>query len=66
MTQTLSVPVMGCDGCERIVESALSEVAGVTGVTADQLDGTATIEGDVETETLVRSLELAGYDADVA
>ena len=63
MTRTLSVAGMGCDGCERIVESALSEVDGVTGVTVDQRDGTATVEGDPDPAALVRSLELAGYDA---
>ena len=53
---------MGCDGCEDIVESALSDVDDVTDVTADQLDRTATVEGDADPEALVRSLELAGYD----
>lgn len=65
MTRTLSVEGMGCDGCESIVESTLSDVDGVTEVTADQMAGTATVEGDPEPEALVESLELAGYGADL-
>lgn len=65
MTRTLSVEGMGCDGCETIVESALSNVDGVTDVTADQMAGTAAVEGDPEPEALVESLELAGYGADL-
>jgi len=64
MPRTLSVDGMGCDGCERIVESALSDVDGVTDVTADQMDGTATVEGDVDPDPLVKSLKLAGYHAE--
>ncbi|MFB6071467.1 MAG: heavy-metal-associated domain-containing protein [Halobacterium sp.] len=64
MSRTLSVEGMGCDGCEDIVESALGDVDGVEDADADREDGTATVEGDADPEELVRSVELAGYDAE--
>lgn len=64
MSKTLSIDGMGCDGCEDIVESALGDVSGVSDVEADHETGEATVEGDAETEELLRSVELAGYSAE--
>jgi copper chaperone len=66
MSKTLSVEGMGCDGCEDIVESALTDVAGVEDADADHEAGEATVEGDANTDALLRSVDLAGYDADLA
>lgn len=65
MSRTLSVDGMGCDGCEDIVESALTDIDAVTDASADHEAGTATVEGDVADEELRQSLELAGYDVDI-
>ena len=64
MSKTLSIDRMGCDGCEDIVESALGDVNGVSDVEADQETGEATVEGDADTEELLRSVRLAGYGAE--
>ena len=64
MSKTLSIDGMGCDGCEDIVESALGDVSGVSDVDADHEAGEATIDGDAADDDLVRSVELAGYEAD--
>lgn len=64
MSRTLSVDGMGCDGCEDIVENALTDIDAVTDASADHGAGTATVEGDVADEELRQSLELAGYDVD--
>jgi copper chaperone CopZ len=66
MSKTLSIDGMGCDGCEDIVESALGDVSGVSDVEADHEAGEATIEGDADDEDLLRSVELAGYEADLS
>ncbi|MFC3478837.1 heavy-metal-associated domain-containing protein [Halobacterium litoreum] len=65
MSRTLSVDGMGCDGCEDIVENALNGVDGVTDAEADHEAGAATVEGDADREDLLRSVELAGYEAAV-
>lgn len=66
MTTTLTVEGMGCEGCEDIVENALSDVDDVEDASADEEAGTATVEGDADAEALREALEYAGYDADVA
>jgi copper chaperone len=66
MSQTLSVEGMGCDGCEDIVESALDEVDGVESADADHEAGEASVEGDASADALLRSVDLAGYDAELA
>lgn len=60
---TLSVSGMTCGHCEQKVEDALSGVEGVTSASADRELGTATVEGDADTDTLVQAVEDAGYDA---
>lgn len=65
MSRELSVDGMGCEGCEDIVESALTGVDGVTDASADRGAGTATVEGDPEPDALRRSVELAGYEVEL-
>lgn len=65
MTRTLSVDGMGCDGCEDIVENALTDVDGVDDASADHEDGNATVEGDADPEALVEALEYAGYESEL-
>ncbi len=66
MTTTLTVEGMGCEGCEDIVENALSGVDGVEEANADHEEGVATVEGDADAEDLVESVEFAGYEAALA
>ncbi|MEE6210600.1 heavy metal-associated domain-containing protein [Salarchaeum sp. III] len=60
---TLTVSGMTCGHCEQKVEDALSGVEGVTEASADRELGTATVEGDADTDVLVAAVEDAGYDA---
>lgn len=61
---TVDVDGMACDGCERNVESALSNLAGVSRVEADHEAGTVEVvrEDDVGDDELAASVEEAGYD----
>lgn len=54
---------MTCEGCERIVESALAEVDGVDDSAADRTTDIATVEGNPDVEDLVQAVEMAGYEA---
>ncbi|MFC7175617.1 heavy-metal-associated domain-containing protein [Halosegnis marinus] len=63
MTRTITVEGMSCGGCESAVEEALSDVAGVTGATADRETDTASVEGEADAASLVAAVEEAGYDA---
>ncbi|MGB9963404.1 heavy-metal-associated domain-containing protein [Halobacterium sp. CBA1126] len=66
MTTTLTVEGMGCEGCEDIVENALSGVDGVEEANADREEDVATVEGEADAEDLLESIEFAGYDAELA
>jgi copper chaperone CopZ len=66
MTTTLTVDGMGCDGCEDIVENALTDVSGVEDATADYEEGTATVEGDADADDLLQAVEFAGYEGKLA
>jgi copper chaperone len=44
--QVLAVNGMSCDGCEQRITSALSDVDGVEGVSADHEVGTVTLQAD--------------------
>lgn len=62
MAQTITVTGMSCGGCESTVESALEELDGVTGVSADNETDSVTVEGDADTDTIVAAIEDAGYE----
>lgn len=65
-TVTLSVPELGCDGCEDIVEGALADTSGVEAATADHEAGTVEVEGEGYAEdALVQTVEFAGYEASI-
>jgi copper chaperone len=66
MTRTLTIDGMGCDGCEDIVENALTDLDGVEDASADHEDGTATVEGDADSDDLLEAVEFAGYDGEFA
>lgn len=63
MTVELVVREMTCQGCERIVENALTEIEDVVDSDADHTTDTATVEGNPDADELVRALERAGYEA---
>jgi copper chaperone CopZ len=63
MSITITVEGMSCEHCEQTVEEALEGVSGVTDAVADREDHRATVEGDADVGTLVRTVEDAGYDA---
>lgn len=63
---TLSVPELGCEGCEDIVEGALSDTDGVEEVSADHESGNVVVRGEeYTTEAVIGTVEFAGYDAEV-
>lgn len=62
----LSVPELGCDGCEDIVEGALDDTAGVVEATADHEAGRVVVEGEgFSNDAVIETIEFAGYDATV-
>lgn len=63
MTETITVEGMSCEGCEQTVEEALQDATGVTSVSVDHESGTATINGDADTQALVDAINDAGYEA---
>ncbi|WP_435157070.1 heavy-metal-associated domain-containing protein [Haladaptatus sp. DFWS20] len=63
MVTTIQVDGMNCGHCERSVVDALEDLSGVSTASADHEVGTATVEGDADTDALVTVVEDAGYDA---
>lgn len=63
MDHTITVEGMHCAGCERTVEDALREVAGVTDADADREAERARVAGSADVEALVAAVEQAGYTA---
>ena len=63
MVETIDVDGMSCGGCEQNVVEALENVSGVSDANADHEAGTATVEGDANTDDLVAAVQDAGYDA---
>ncbi len=63
LSVTLEVTGMTCASCVRRVEKALGSVAGVTGAQVNLATESARVElsDPVETDTLVRAVENAGY-----
>lgn len=63
--QVMKVNGKTCDGCERRITSAVSEVDGVDGVSADHEAGVVTLQGDpaITSSDAVRSvIEDLGYE----
>lgn len=63
MATTITVEGMTCGGCEQNVEEALANVDGVTSIDVDRTTGSATVEGNSDTDVLVSAVEDAGYSA---
>ena len=61
----LSILGMSCAGCVSVVDSALSGVPGVTEVSVNFADHSATVKGQVDSELLIQAVKDAGYDAAV-
>lgn len=62
--QTIQVTGMSCGGCEQNVEDAISDLPGVTDVTADHGDDSvAVVHGSEVDDTEIHSaIEAAGYE----
>lgn len=65
MARTITVSGMSCEHCEQTVAEALEDVSGVTAAEADHEAGTATVEGDADSEALAGAVADAGYEAEV-
>jgi len=61
----LSILGMNCAGCVGAVETALTDVNGVTFASVNFADHTALVKGDVDPELLKKSVQDAGFDAAV-
>ena len=59
----LSVSGMSCAGCVASVENAIKNVDGVLLANVNFAEHTATVEGDVTADVLVKAIQDAGYDA---
>ena len=61
----LSILGMRCAGCVSAIESALAVVEGVTSVSVNFADHTATIKGEADLNSLKKAAKEAGFDAAV-
>jgi Cu+-exporting ATPase len=61
----LAVKGAHCGGCKASIEQALSAVTGVTAATMDLENGIASVSGSVASNSLVETLETAGYSATI-
>ncbi len=59
--RTYQVPDISCDHCRNAIESAVSEVAGVDGVTVDIQARSVSVEGDAEDAAIRSAIGDAGY-----
>lgn len=59
--KTVKIEGMMCEGCANTVKEALSKVPGVTDVEVNLKKGTATVQGEVEDEALVKAVVDAGF-----
>ena len=60
----LTVTDMKCTGCEETVSDAVSEVSGVSGVSADHEADRVTVEGDADEKEVERAIENAGFSVE--
>lgn len=54
---------MTCQGCEEVVETAVSLLEGVEEASADRYEDVVSVTGDVSIEDVAEKIELAGYRA---
>lgn len=68
MSKGILVDGMSCDGCEEIVENAITDLEGVETAEANHESGAVKIEvtnNPPSVEALIESVEFAGYEASV-
>lgn len=61
MTRTYQVPDISCGHCRDSIESTLAEVDGVTRVEVDIDSREVHVDGSVDDETVVGTLDEIGY-----
>ncbi|WP_291291711.1 heavy metal-associated domain-containing protein [Enterococcus sp.] len=61
MEKTYQIEGMKCEGCAKTVQETLTQVAGVTEVTVDLNQKTATVMGDVPEQALQAALKDSHY-----
>ena len=59
----LQIEGMTCAHCQRAVENALREVAGVTAVEVSLADKQATVQGTADSSLLIAAVVAGGYEA---
>lgn len=59
--KTIKIEGMMCEGCVKSVEESLKKIPGVTSVDVNLKKGTATVQGDVEDDALIRAVVDAGF-----
>lgn len=60
----LTISGMTCDKCSQAVQSALSEITGVSSVTISMPDrATVVANSEVSAEDLIKAVQTAGYEA---
>ena len=52
---------MACNHCKASVEKVLLAIDGVTSVTVDLVEGTATIEGTFDKNAAITAIEAIGF-----
>ena len=62
-TIRLSISGMSCAGCVSRVEKALQQVPGVSAAAVNFAEHTATIEGNMDAQTLIAQVADTGYEA---
>jgi len=62
-TVRLSITGMSCAGCVATVENALNGVAGVDEATVNFAEHTATVQGNVSANDLIKAVTSSGYQA---
>ncbi|MHB0975728.1 MAG: heavy-metal-associated domain-containing protein [Candidatus Aquicultorales bacterium] len=68
-TVTLKIDGMVCTACEMLIEASLSGLKGVTDVKADYAKQQTTVSydpGSVELQSIIETVEGAGYETSVA
>lgn len=60
---SIRVRGMTCEGCESVVETAVSMLDGVEEVSADRYENIVEVSGDVGVDDVAAKVELAGYRA---
>ena len=66
MTTTFSAPDISCGGCANAIKNALGRVDGVSDIAVDVDRKLVTVVGDAPTDTVLATLDRAGFPATVA